>query len=118
MKSAREAYAADDERHCVADESVALRQRLGSGSNAEAANDDVGAPRLSLGRLKELLDNPPVPMPKAETQPLRDLLAAGKKLEERIKAALAEEPNPAPRACSSLQTEANKFELKFLRTTN
>ena len=109
MKSAREAYARVMNAIAWQTSLVALRQRLGSGSNAEAANDDVCAPRLSLGRLKELLDNPPVPMPKAETQPLRDLLAAGKKLEERIKAALAEEPNPAPRACSSLQTEANKF---------
>lgn len=88
---------------------ASLKQRINSGRGAEAAHDDSSAARIGLNRLKELLDNPPVPMPKAETQPFRDLLASGVKLEERIKATLAEEPNPAPRACTALQSEANRF---------
>ena len=109
MKAAREAYTRVTNAVAWQTSLVALKQRLGSSAGAEAAHDDAGEARLRLNRLKELLDNPPVPMPKADTQPFRDLLAAGLKLEERIKAALAEVPNPSPRACTTLQTEANKF---------
>ena len=109
MKAAREAYSRVVNAIAWQTSLAALRQRLSSGAGSEAAHDESGEARLGLNRLKELLDNPPVPMPKTDTQPFRDLLAAGIKFEERIKAALAEEPNPAPRACTALLTEANRF---------
>lgn len=91
---------------------VALKHRLASGAGAESSHDDAGEARLGLLRLRELLEEPPVPMPKSETQPFREVLANGLKLEERIKAALLETPNPAPRACSTLQTEASRFSVE------
>jgi len=112
MQGAREAHARVMNAIAWQTSLAALKQRLTSGSGAESSHDDASEPRIGLLRLRELLDEPPVPMPKSETQPLHELLATGLKLEERIKTALDESPNPAPRACSSLQSEANRFSVE------
>jgi len=112
MKIAREAHQRVANAISWQTSLAALKQRISSGSSAEPVHDDGKETRLNLSRLEELLNDPPVPMPKSETQPFRDVLSAGMKLEERIQVALAEKPNPAPRACSSLQTEANRFSVE------
>jgi histone demethylase JARID1 len=98
MKIAREAHQRVANAISWQTSLAALKQRISSGSSAEPVHDDGKETRLNLSRLEELLNDPPVPMPKSETQPFRDVLSAGMKLEGAHPSSAGREAEPsAPR---------------------
>ena len=74
--------------------------------NKDGKTGGVAPPRrMSLNRLRQLLDAAPFPLPAEEEEMFRRVLAAGEDLESRVVATLAETPNPNPKKCISLAAE-------------
>ena len=78
-----------------------------------AAPASVAPPRrMTLRRLRELLDAAPFPIPDADAAAFAAALAAGEDLESRVASVLAERPHPNPKKCISLAAETTRGPLE------
>ena len=68
--------------------------------------------RMTLRRLRELLDAAPFPLPDSDSEAFSSALAAGEDLELRVASALAERPFPNPKRCISLAAETTRGPLE------
>jgi hypothetical protein len=79
----------------------------------ERAAPTVAPPRrMTLRRLRELLDAAPYPVPDADAAAFAAALAAGEDLEARVASVLAERPHPNPKKCISLAAETTRGPLE------
>jgi histone demethylase JARID1 len=69
--------------------------------------------RMSLNRLRQLLDAAPFPLPPDEEDIFRKVLAAGEDLESRVVSTLAETPNMNPKKCISLAAEVTRGPIEI-----